>query len=233
MEAKTEIEYKQAYILTPAAISKIWVLLQNVVGSVKATAICEDKIERQFTNLEELTNYENSRLRGINKLDISAKSSDLNETAYINFRSSLPSISLRAEGAEPNITSLKDTFTEIADGMRAWYSPITRIDLFLVVVIVGWFAFMILNSMSGHSRSSTGMTFHRALVIAFIVAGIFIGLGLTIWGLIKAHRRFFPVATFAVGQGETRHEIDEKYRWAVIVGFVISAFASLVIALII
>jgi hypothetical protein len=43
MEAKTEIEYKQAYILTPTAISKIWVLLQNVVGSEKPQQFVKTK----------------------------------------------------------------------------------------------------------------------------------------------------------------------------------------------
>jgi uncharacterized membrane protein len=54
-------------------------------------------------------------------------------------------------------------------------------------------------------------------------------IGIVIWGLYWLRKRFFPVATFAIGQGLTRHQHYEQIRWVVIVGFVISVLASIVV----
>ncbi len=44
----------------------------------------------------------------------------------------------------------------------------------------------------------------------------------------KLREKFFPIATFAIGQGKERYELEEKIRWSIIVALVVSVLASLI-----
>lgn len=237
MEARAEHQCKSGFVLKAAVLSKMWNELQENVGQVKATVSCADKIERTFSNLEELTAYENSRIRQIQSLEFAAHSADRSEVVYLQFKNSIPSITLRAEGKEPNVSRIKDNLVETIDGVRAWYSSIARVGfLFFLLILMGflYFSCIVIFLMSGEpERHTTATTFSRALLTATAVIAFLLCLVLLAWVLNKLRSRFFPVATFAIGQGETRYCLDEKIRWVVLVGFAVSVFASLVVAFLI
>jgi hypothetical protein len=49
------------------------------------------------------------------------------------------------------------------------------------------------------------------------------------FAISKLQDRFFPMGAFCIGQGIDRQAIDEKVRWVVLVGFLVSVFSSLVV----
>ncbi len=63
MTAAGRFEEKHAFVLSARAAARIWRVLEENVGPVKAEAWCADGIQRSFAALEELTDYENPRAR--------------------------------------------------------------------------------------------------------------------------------------------------------------------------
>ncbi len=63
-----------------------------------------------------------------------------------------------------------------------------------------------------------------------ILVGIAVGAGVPAVGmLLEALKyRLFPVGVFAVGMGRERHRRLERWRWAVVIGFLVSLAASLI-----
>ena len=117
------------------------------------------------------------------------------------------------------------------DGTRAWYSPISRVNIgtvFLASLGVLWFVgYIALGDLPGPRR---GVELGQAVLLAAQVLGLFGALALFGWVLWRLHARYFPRAFFALGQGAGRYRVDENIRWVVIVGLVISVFGSLVVA---
>jgi hypothetical protein len=228
MQVMAEIDRRHAVVLNADDIEKIWSLLQSVNGEVTAEILCGDNIKRSFTELKDLANYETSRSRQILELYFSARSSDYKKSASLRFGSSSFSVSFRAEGPELDILRFKDNIADVTDGLRPWYSIVTRINFYFALVALLLFCSIILRAMVQEGKQ--GATFIQALTAALIAILVFAcSVGLA-WGLTKLRERFFPIVTFAIGQGKHRNEFDEKIRWCVIVGFIVSLFATLVAA---
>jgi hypothetical protein len=49
-----------------------------------------------------------------------------------------------------------------------------------------------------------------------------------LWGGSKFQKRFFPVGTFAIGQGQERYRVDELWRWGALIGLGISTVGSII-----
>jgi len=231
LEARANIELKHAFVLRASEVRKVWSFLSDSIGTVKATVSCVDHLERVFSSVEELANYENSRPRAIRSVSFTARSQNSNASAHLRLRGdSYSSISLDVEGPEPAVSQVRDRLSEVFDGMRPWYSAISRIDFFFVILGIIFFAFLVLRGMHVSDTPEKSLTLLQALWLALIFIGIFLAIGALIFFLNWLRRRFFPVACFTIGQGEDRYNFDEKVRWAVLVGFVVSLFASLVAA---
>ncbi len=231
MQAKVDLDIKHAFVMRADQINRIWAFLQGAIGPVRATASCADHIERAFTSPNELNAYENARARAIRGLLFTAWIADHDRSAYLNLRGdSFRSVSLKIEGPEIIVSRLRDDLLELFDGMKPWYSRITRLDFFYVVMGVLAFMMIVVAGMAGGTKSERSLSFVQAVRVAAELVGVLAGLAGLVWLLNRLRERFFPVAAFAIGQGLDRFQFDEKIRWVVIVGFVVSVFASLVAA---
>ena len=92
------------------------------------------------------------------------------------------------------------------------------------------FIWLVILAMSDTSKPSPALTYAEASRAAAAAILFLVGVGGLIWGLNRLRRRFFPNAVYAIGRGVERYELDERIRWVVIVGFVISVLASLLVA---
>jgi hypothetical protein len=137
-------------------------------------------------------------------------------------------VSLRGE--ETCISSLRTSLTDILDGMCPWYSRIATVDLFYVWVPSFMVLTLVLQFMSSPSTPKVAIPFRKALYLTAVFVGAIAAIGLVIWGTSRLRSRFFPVSTFAIGQGLGRHQLDEQIRWVVIVGFLVSVAASIFLA---
>ena len=229
MRAFANIELTHAFVVTKSDIEKIWSLLSDAYDSVNATASCTDNLERTFNNPQDLLNYENSRAQSIRSLHFETSQISDEGIASIRFGNRYSgSVEFRASGPEEKIIPLKNRIAEIVDGTRQWYSPLSRIDFTFWVWGMALFAMMIVQFMSDGSAAKKAFSFTEAITAGLALSFIGVLLALASIGLNKMRRRFFPVATFAIGQGLKRYEFDNTFRWVVIIGFAISIFSTIV-----
>lgn len=233
MKVTAKVELKHAFVLRSSDAAKIWSVLAEALGPVKASARCADDIEREFDSTDALSSYENPRSRCIRSLSFRARSNGFDASASVHLGgrfSSTPTIDLDIEGPEPTVLRVRDRLGELFDGMRPWYSVISRIDFFLVVAGMSIFLMTVLSGMSGKATDRRALGISEAVSGAAFLSALFGAVAFLIWVLNRIRNRVFPAATFAIGQGEGRHQFDEKIRWVVIIGFLVSTFASLVVA---
>lgn len=218
-------------MLHPTNIRSMWETLQKRIGAVQVEASCKDSIERTFASLDDLLLYENPRSRAIVRLTFSAHSEDRESRIKIRFGGRYgSSIEASMTGPEESVIRIKNELGEIFDGVRPWFASLARIDFTYVVGGAFVFWVIVLQIMVGDYKVSVPKRVIAAISAAAAITAFCAALIATIWGLNRLRQRYFPIATFALGQGEARYAVDEKIRWVVIVGFLVSMFASLVTA---
>lgn len=234
MQVHAAVDIPQAFVATSGDITKLWRVLAEPCPVVAATARCQDGLVRQFSTLEALVRYENPRRASITSLELSARSANHETTAEISLgRRYTTSMTASLRGEEACISSLRTSLTDVLEGMRPWYSRIATVDLFFVwfpILTVPYLLITILGLSSPRS-SKVEIPFRTAVYLTAVVVGALAAIGFVIWGTWRLRSRFFPVSTFAIGQGAGRHQRDEQLRWAVIVGFLVSVSASIFSAL--
>ena len=234
MTVSARFEERHAFVLQPQDAKKLWSILEDRFGCPEGSALCVDGIERTFPSADAVNSYENARGRAIVSMKVSAYSKDYDRRAEIYFGARYSSsIEGSLHGPEDLVIATKNSLGEIFDGMRPWYSAVSRVDFFHVIFTVFMLSLTVIVTMAaGSSSSGSSPTFQHAVFSTSVVTILFAIIAGIIWLLNRLRRRFFPIAVFAVGQGGARHSIDEKIRWGVIVGLITSLVATLLGALI-
>lgn len=235
MKVSAHDSIRQPFVLTVAEVSRIWDLLEGQVGPTEAHAACADGIDRTFSNYDALASYENSPPRAIQSVRFTARSPlDPGHHAVISFGEDFGrSIGLWLEGPELKVSHLRTVLRDLCEGIRPWYAWITRVDGFYLVWGVLSFGYLVLDLMVGERGPRHSRTGREAIVIVLSLVAAIGLLGTIIWGLNRLRSLYFPIATFALGQGMGRYELYEKVRWGILVGFVVSLAATLLGAILI
>lgn len=228
MEVQTQVDIAHAFVATSEDISTLWEILKDDNLTVTATASCADGLVRHFDNCESLVQYNNPTRAAITSLEISARSYRPYTAADISLgaRYSAP-ISISLRGEENLVSSMRTNIFDKIDGMRSWYSNLSTMKIFYVWIFIFMFLFLLTQIMipSGTPNPATPLKKAIGIIIAMAVVG---SISAVIFAADGLRKRLFPVATFAVGQGLSRHQHNEQIRWVVIVGFVVALCASIV-----
>lgn len=229
MDAHTKFDIQQAFVATSQDITKMWKTFENSGMAVTATVSCSDGLVRHFQDSELLTQYENPQRASIAALEIAGRSREPYATAEISLGAhySAP-VSVSIRGDETIVASMRTGLTDTLDGMKPWYSRISTIDLFYVWFPIFMVLMLLLQIMAPSNTPSPAIPFRKALSLLAIAVTVIGLIGAVIWGVAWLRKRFFPVATFAIGQGLARHQHYEQVRWVVIVGFFVGVVASIV-----
>lgn len=234
MDATAEFSVNFAFVLEPDRIKKIHKLLTERIAKPSISARCADDMVREFADVRKLLDYENPRDRRILSLTFRSRTDDRKKQARISFADhSWGTITVAIDGAENTVTRLKDELGEIVDGTKAWHWRISRTDFIFVMLLVMVFGYLILqyykdtfeekdNNPAPHLIETLG-----AIAIATVIVASFPA---STWVLNWIQRRFFPVAIFAIGQESKRFHIDDRIRWSILGGFLVSFAASIVVA---
>ena len=232
-------ELPQAFVVGPEELKKLVDQLQKRIGEISISADCIDNIQREFSTVKDLIDYENPKSKRICRIYLSARSEDYSKSATIAFRES-PSfsggVSLNITAREDVVVRLKDKILDIVEGTCRWYNPLTRFDLasathwgiywlfvFAVIILIGFLAFkfgLISDDKEGIER--------RDQIRAFIMFPSFIVVILCFTFLSKPFKWLFPSGVFTIGQGKSRFETLKRVQWSV-VAFAVSLTAGLVI----
>ncbi len=229
MEIKLNIDRKNSYVLKIEHIESIWVLFEKYIGIVNITIISKDNITRKFDSLSDFSDYKNSPSKQIENLIIVSELKDCEKAAYIEFSNGQWSNTITVNidsDSESSIIELRSEINDVLAGSKPWYARLAKIDFFYVVFFITTFSIFYLNS--SQTQNNEGLAIGQAITNTAIISLALAVLAVIVWALNKLRQRYFPVAFFAIGQGLDRFKIDEKVRWVIVVGFIVSLSASLV-----
>jgi hypothetical protein len=226
-----------------------WMDIEKLLGDVaqylpkmSISASCTDRLNRTFADIEELKKFSNSQRAAIAELEIIAsdeKRSQRFSMALSNDERHNVRISLDAD--ESVAIHVSDLYQDFLDSVRPWYSWIACANWYFVVwgivffVLFGSLAIASFNLFSALSLLDaksiplkwrnfelTGTIFLNGFLISLLPP--FVGTAMN-WFRSK----FFPMGTFAFGDGENRHNRDEVIR-NVLTAFAVSVVSSLVVS---
>lgn len=228
MYSSYSYDKKHAFVVNESELRKIWVKLEGADHDVKAIVKFNNNVETTVNKIDDLMSFENSKKRKILSVSMISTSKCHENRSCIKFESDMfRTVSISTSGDHDFVTKNSDELPEIVSGMKPWYSIISRLNilflLYIPLLIVCIFAFLMKNS----SDTETIYSFSDSAVL--IVTCILLMFGMHAFEklLISLKNNLFPVASFAIGQGVKRYETQDKFRFTVIVGFVVSVFASL------
>ena len=232
MESTFRVKHNHAFVVKENDIQKIWNKLESFDKSVTAIVEFSDSIERKVESCEALIQFENSKKRQIKRIEFTAICKErINITRVELENDEYRTISIASSGDDETVTKIGDQIPEIIDGLKPWYSVITRLDLywvcFLIVFLFSFFVFL----MAPESESKGPLSFEQALRLLFILAGVLFA-GFFAYKYVNGFKNnIFPIGCFALGQGKERYEMQEKIRWSVVVALIISLLSSTIYGL--
>jgi hypothetical protein len=234
MQVHASRDIPWAIIVDDDSIKRIWSHVHSYTNTAKAEVRCFDEITRTFETLEGLLSYENNPRAFIKQIEISGRSHEQERSITITLgRSYSPPTSLSIRGEEIDASIAQDKIRDTIHGMKAWYSRVATLDMYIFWFIVMMLCMLTLQLMvPSNTTPSPGRSFKEALLALPYVLLVLGGVAATVWLTVFIRRRFFPMVSFAMGQGAKRYQFDEQIRWTVIVGFLVGiagsiAFASL------
>lgn len=235
MDAHYSVELPHAFVAGSEELKKLSALLDSRIGNVKFQADCADDVSRSFDSVRELVAYENPKAKEIRRIHLSACSDDYTKRARIDLSGSRwRGISLDFSARDDVVSRLRTDCLEVIAGMRPWYSIMHRIDFVSLGVLayaVLWLALLAVVAFklvpgSDSQESNVSSSALGQLVVIGIIAALFSS-GI----IVNRFRDFiFPRAVFRIGQGESRFKQLERVHWGVVVAFLASFAAGLVIA---
>ncbi len=231
MAVEIAVSVRRAFVLRPEAVKRIWTILESSIGAVSAMARCADDARRGFDDVTKLLEFDNAKGKEIRSLDLSAMSKDWQRSGDVSFASRSDAISVSLKMPNGEVSRVKEDLLDVLDGTRAWYSAISRINLFYVLLGAIFLLYLVVSiALPDRAEPRAGVALGRAIILAVEFLAILAGIGAACWLIYRLHARYFPLAVFALGQGADRFEVDDKVRWVVVIGLVVSVFGSLVVA---
>ncbi|MDE0086757.1 MAG: hypothetical protein OXU23_13650 [Candidatus Poribacteria bacterium] len=218
-----------AFVASSDSLKKLVELLQNYVGKVDISTDCADGFSRDFNTIEALIDYENPKSKEIRRIDLSARSDDYKTSASIDFNSSIfrRKISIHFEGCQEIVLKLRDETQIIIEGMRPWYNVVSRISNSEYAVVILVFSIYLVARLTNLWLSISD--YEVELLDVIIIPLLFIILLIALF----FGKRLFPSAVFTIGQGKSRFRTLEKVQWSVVIAFIVSFAAGLVVPIIV
>lgn len=228
MATTAKSEWKHPMVVDGESLTKIEKLLKSKVGQPTISASCTDNTDHEFTSVNTLLKYENSKRSRIESIRFRAvKEGDWSKQARVTFTpNEFRTLDIEVTGTQETAPRLRDDISVVAEGMKAWYWPLYKVDfvnlLFAAFLLLWLVANIVVRVRSGSLFvKSEGTDQSTGMLLAFAL----FGLGLTIHTF---RNRLFPRMTFLIGQESGRHATLDKIQWGVVVSFGVSFFASLV-----
>jgi hypothetical protein len=224
-------ELRQAYVVHAVDLERMLGLFKSWKDKTRVVVTRSDGVIQPLAKSEDLLNYPNHSSARIQEVTVSSVDGAGPRRLQIELNSSAsqPSIVLSCYDTSEEIERLRRLVITLGQDIRPWYSFISTnryvsitSALFLIAVgiplsIAALMAFP--SQATGNSNSASNWRW--VWFWMFVQA-----LALTSDAIIK---RVFPISEFAIGYGKKRYEQRELFRWTVLVGFVVSIAAGLVL----
>lgn len=224
---------KHAFILKAEDATKIWKKLESYNKEVTASVKFNDSVVREVGELSELLNFENSHSKKILRVEFKAISLDHANITRIELDDSQYNpVLISSSGDDEIVAKAASEIPEIINGLKPWYSKASRIDIFFLLCILLTIGGMLISLMIPESDKKKVATFMEAITLLGITTLFFISVYYTYKTLTALKNSVFPIATFAIGQGLQRYNVQEKVRWGVVISLIVSMIGSFLYGLV-
>ena len=230
MQGSRTISEDVAFACEHDDLERLANLLATRVGPMSWKLEWSDRIDRQGDDLAKLLEFVNSSRQEVRDIQLWARSEDRERHVSIGLGRGFSNIYTSIEGPVEFVQQFSAVLEAQLSGFRPWYARVARLDFVDVGfgILFSLFAVVVLLTALGlvgtDDRSSDPTARGQALL--YTVIGVVVVIG---WLLNKARERRFPMTTFALGQGKRRYQTLEKVRWTVVVGFIVSVGAGVVV----
>lgn len=228
MQVHANSDFLPAVTVDPESLRRLWAHVYEFTAQAKATAHCLDDIVRKFDSVDSLLEFENSPRTKMTALIIDGRSLDRERAILITIgRHSWAPTTVSLEGEEFDVSAVRTKVSDTVHGMKAWYSPVAKVELPLFFLGVFFFIFVVLQLMGFPEPAiRSGRSFKDALKVLLPAVSLLSGIAAVVIAVAKLRTRFFPVVSFATGQGTRRHQIDDQVRWTVFIAFLVGVAGS-------
>lgn len=211
-------------------------------GNADFSIKCKDDTTIEFTSIDELLAFSNTKERQISKLTIKTPYScdTYVSISFKNIDILGDSVEYDISGADEKVILIENKIKDNIDLIREWYPQISA-GWFLSIIVKTVITITILEvafrylKKNGQALMSPNLygivipLFNNIMLLLLLFVLFFVGLfapNLTISKII------FPVGSFAIGDGIRRYNQSIFWRRTVIAGFIVSVVAGLVTILI-
>ena len=225
----------RAFVLTWASLEKLHSSIAERLPQVYISARCSDQLDRVFESLQELTDFGNPSRAAIQELRITGRDSKRDQRFSISLSNERRiNVRISLDANEEDAIPLNDLATDTVDSLRPWYSWVARADWYWLV-LGGWLGTQLaLATLKLALAGDKVITFSIGTLTTAkeVLKGVLIGLAPFSAGfaLNSVRNKFFPVGTFAIGQGELRHTSAEVTRTVLIAGLAVSIVTSIALS---
>jgi hypothetical protein len=209
MKASREERLTQAFVLTEGDLKKFYESLSKWVTSFSFRISSKDNLNREFSSLDELLQFENPPKRSILSLRIQGYSRDRSVSLSATFTDDASrNIGISIEGEKNAVESLSDLFEETLAGIKPWYSLLARANFYAImyaIFLIPAATIMLLIGF-GMIKLTASPSFGMTYLVYSVIKGMCYGLLPPIIGFLlhRIQRPAFPMGVFAVGQGAKR-----------------------------
>jgi len=220
------------FVLRWADIEKLLNSVSQHLPVISISASCTDRLDRAFSNIEELKKFSNSQRTAISELRIVARDEKLSQRFSITLNiDERHNVRVSLDSSEITAIYINDLYQDFLDSVRPWYSWIARADWYLVVT--GIWLISLFGTLAISMLKATEISFvwpKDDIAAKYFLKGIlmgFIPLAIGI-ALNRVRSKFYPTGTFAFGDGENRYHRSEVIRTVLIAAFFVSIASSLI-----
>jgi hypothetical protein len=208
-----------AFVITPDLLKRLAVILGETSDILEYTAKFSDGTNVHYDKIEDVIGQPNSDERSIVSL-IAGTADGTVKSAYVNLKKNdSPSLEYTINGTQRDVIYFADQLDDWVAATRQWYSPFfsgpsnpsgAGVILFFVALflpVYAWDSISRLSTVLGKGGSYQWIALPA--MIAMWVGEYFVF-------------KLFPRGTFAIGQGEKRHQFFIYLRRTVIFGTLLS-----------
>jgi hypothetical protein len=208
-----------AFVITPDLLKRLAVILGETSDALEYTAKFSDGTNVHYDKIEDVIGQPNSDERSIVSL-IAGTADGTVKSAYVNLKKNdSPSLEYTINGTQRDVIYFADQLDDWVAATRQWYSPFfsgpsnpsgAGVVLFFVAIFLPIYAWDYISRLSAIlGKGGSYQWIALPAMIAMWVAEYFV-------------LKLFPRGTFAIGQGEKRHQFFIYLRRTVIFGTLLS-----------
>jgi hypothetical protein len=217
-----------AFVVTPDLLKRLAVILGETSDTLEYTAKFSDGTSVHYNKIEDVIGQPNSDERSIVSLIAGTADEDA-KSVFVNLKKNdSPSLEYTINGAQRDVIYFADQLDDWVAASRQWYSPFfsgpsspsgAGVILLLAAFFLPIYAWDYTSRLS--SALGKGGSFQ------WISLPVLIAMWVAEYWILK----LFPRGTFAIGQGERRHQFFLYLRRTVLFGSLLSVLIRVLWAL--